>query len=461
MNLDEIKSLATYAFEQASKFNPSDLEIYLEYDKSVEINIENGSISGSKRNEDTGLGIRAAFGNNVGMGFTTDVSEEEVKKTVEKVVKTAKKSQKNEEWMGLPTKSGKASPQDLYHKTLLDTTVDDLAAVTTSLLESCKIEGVQDPIIPIFGGVGTGIGRAAIINSNGIDISEQTTYAFAYMGALAIRDGKSGPDIFDFELSRRELMQNPDGFAQKLAKLAYDLAAPKKTELPEKIPVILHPFALNSIVSNIFLPAIRADIKQQGNSFLADRLGEELVPKELGIYDDGTIPQCGGSSYYDAEGIAKRRTPIFENGVFSNFLYDHYTAQKDDSESTGNAKRTDMTGVNPGSYASAPRVGHTNWVITEGKYQLDSLMSDIELGLFIRDVQGAHQGSYESGDYTGVANPAWVIRNGELTEPVAGIGLGGNILELFGKFEGATSVARSVGSAWLPHVRFSEMRVVS
>ncbi|MFX0066693.1 MAG: metallopeptidase TldD-related protein, partial [Candidatus Hermodarchaeota archaeon] len=71
------------------------------------------------------------------------------------------------------------------------------------------------------------------------------------------------------------------------------------------------------------------------------------------------------------------------------------------------------------------------------------------------------QGSPESGEYTGVINPGWIIRNGEKAEPVVGLGVAGNILELFNAFEGATVSVKSTGDAYLPHVRFSQMRIIS
>ncbi len=461
MNIEELKRVATMAMELGEKQNPDEIGLFVGFDKSTNINIENGRISGAEQTVDIGLGCQIAYGRRVAQGFTTNLSREGIEKTITDTAKTAQKSDEDEDWMGMVSDSGTPSTSQFFHPSLLNTEIDELAEISTGLLNGCKVEGIKDPIIPVFGNTILGVSKSVVMNTHGIETTNETSYFFIVLASLAIKEGTPGPMSFDFWFSRKDLHSDPNSFAADVAQEAWDLTRAKKVKLPDTMPVVFHPFALGAIAESIFFPALLADRKQQGNSYLADRIGEELVPKEFGMWDDGTLPKCTKSSYFDIEGIAKRKTPIFENGVFTNFLYDHTTAQKDRTVSTGNAQRSDTTGVNPGSYANPVSVGTNNWVIEPGKGDLDSLISDIKTGLLVKGVQGAHQGSPESGDYTGVVNPGYIIRNGELTEPVVGLGLAGKILELFSNFDGATSTARSIGDGYLPHVRFGNVRVVS
>ncbi len=462
MDSEEVKGIADDAMDLGKKLQPSEMEIYIDEFTATSINIQNGRLSTTESNSDFGLGCRIAFGNHVGVGFTNRIERTAIQKLIENTAKTAKKLPADSEWCGLPTSSGTISTKNLYYPQLLDNSIEDLAEITRDLLTGCRVEGYQEPIIPIIGSTILVGGSTLIVNSHGIKAFNQVSFFYTYIGALAINNGKPGPMHLDLYLSRNKLIPDASAFASKIGSEAVTLASATKAKLSKEVlPVVFHPWALLAISTSIFFPSLKADNKQVGNSFLADRLGEKLVPSELRMYDDGTLPSCTNSSYYDQEGIARQKTPIFEDGIFKNFLYDHTTASKDGTQSTGNATRTDTTGVNPGDYANSPSVGISNWVIEAGKEDLETLISDIKLGILINSIQGAHQGSPESGDYTGVINPGYIIRDGVVAEPVVGLGIAGNILQLYGNFEAASNTPLPFLNSSAPHIKFREMRVIS
>lgn len=449
------------------KQKPDEFEVYLQYSDVTEMQIENGRLGQTSQKIDNGMGFRIAYGKQTGMGFTSKLEKEVIIQTIQNAAITAQKSKDNEEWVGLPKKSGQPTNKTFSNQKLLDTPLEDLIEISSDILTSCKVDGVQDPIIPVFGGVSL-LGRKTIImNSHGIDVSNEISIFSCFLGALAVKEGKPGPLHLDYRISREEILGDANSFSAEIAKEAYKLAVAKKITVPKTIPVVLDPIALSLIGSFVFLPSVRADKKQQGNSFLADRLGEEFLPKDLEMYDDGTRLECPNSSNFDAEGIAKQKTAIFKDGIFQNFLYDSTSATKDNTQSTGNAQRVDTSGVNPGAYANTPSVGVNNWMVKPGTTELDSLIEDIKYGILINYIQGAHQGVPETGDYTGVINPGYIIENGELTDPVLGLGIAGNVLEIFSNFEGATRTVKpgniflAANDSLLPHARFKEMRIVS
>ena len=61
-----------------------------------------------------------------------------------------------------------------------------------------------------------------------------------------------------------------------------------------------------------------------------------------------------GSSSFDREGVPHRRNMIIRDGILKKFIYDSYTANKDNTESTGNAG---------GSPKIPPIVSATNIVV--------------------------------------------------------------------------------------------------
>jgi PmbA protein len=467
VDLNDLKYFASLAMDVGEKQKPDEFEVYLQYSDIVEVQIENGRLGQLSQTIDNGMGFRIAYGKQTGMGFTSRLEKEVIIQTIQNAAITAQKSKDNEEWLGLPKKSGQPTNKAFSNQKLLDTPLEDLIEISSDILTSCKVDGVQDPIIPVFGSVSLTGRKTIIMNSHGINAINEISIFLCFLGALSVKEGKPGPLHFDYRISREEILADANSFSAEIAKEAHKLAAARKIKVPKSIPVVLDPLALSLIGSYVFLPSVRADKKRQGNSFLADRLGEEFLPKDLEMYDDGTRPESLNSSHFDAEGIAKQKTVIFKDGIFQNFLYDSTSAIKDNIQSTGNAQRVDTSGINPGTYANTPSVGINNWVIKPGTTELESMIEDIKYGILINNIQGAHQGAPETGDYTGVINPGYIIEKGELTNPVLGLGIAGNILDLFSNFEGSTRTVKpglrllANNDSLLPYTRFKEMRIVS
>jgi PmbA protein len=84
-------------------------------------------------------------------------------------------------------------------------------------------------------------------------------------------------------------------------------------------------------------------------------LEQEVVSKSLSIYDDGTLQRRSSICNSDGEGVSSQKTPLIENGILKNFLYDIYTAKKGGCQPTGNGMRS--------SYGDMPSVGLSNFIL--------------------------------------------------------------------------------------------------
>ena len=71
------------------------------------------------------------------------------------------------------------------------------------------------------------------------------------------------------------------------------------------------------------------------------------------------MPDGLATAPFDGEGVPGGKTIVFKNGVLKTFLYNTYTARKDNKYSTGNAARA--------SYRSTPGVGLSNFYISPSK----------------------------------------------------------------------------------------------
>ena len=148
-------------------------------------------------------------------------------------------------------------------------------------------------------------------------------------------------------------------------------------------------------------------------------LGRRFGPRCLNIYDDGAALGLRGSIAYDDEGVASRKTWLIREGVLVGRLHSRETAASMDEQPTGNARAT--------SYRDAPLVRMTNTAIAPSDGgALDDMIRDIRLGVYACDWSG---GETMLEDFTFVAKHGYMIRNGQLAEPLRAMTLTGNVFE--------------------------------
>src|SRR5688572_9236261 len=107
-------------------------------------------------------------------------------------------------------------------------------------------------------------------------------------------------------------------------------------------------FLLHEICGHL----LEANHVLRGASPFAGARGEAIASPLLTLADDGSIPGMRGSSLFDDEGVAARRTPLIMEGTLVGFLSDRLTAFATDGISTGNGRRQ--------SYRDAPMPRMTN-----------------------------------------------------------------------------------------------------
>jgi PmbA protein len=191
---------------------------------------------------------------------------------------------------------------------------------------------------------------------------------------------------------------------------------------------------------------------QRNQSPFKDKLGQQVAAESLTIYDDGLMPKALRTGLFDGEGTPRQKTPIIENGVLKNFLYDNYAARKEGKESTGNASRA--------GYLSTPGIEATNFHILPGTKSAETMLNEIDDGLLIYYLQGAHSSNPVSGEFSVVATPAWKIKKGQKTHCSRGIMLAGNIFELLKNVKSIGSNERQLGQLVSPWIEVDNVKVI-
>lgn len=416
----------------------NDYEIFLSQSKSIEVNSKKTQLDFAKEEIDLGLGIRVLKDNKLGFAFTSDI--EKIKETANQALENTKLNEADKNFSFSNPKKVK-EVKDTYDSKFDELTIEE----SIELLENLLTTANETKCNITSAGFSASKQESIILNSNGVSISNKGT-GFGIGLSVNLEENGNVATAYDSQ-SSRFFDIDEDKLAKEVCQLAIDSANPKPIETND-YDVVLDYHAATGLLST-FISAFSAENVQRERSILKDKIGEEIVSPNLSITDDATLPKALGSTNCDGEGTVTQKTELVENGILKSFLYDIYTANKGNCESTGNGFR--------GSFSSTPGVSPSN-ILFDFKDELE--INDIQNGVLTTSVLGAHTANPISGDFSVEASNGFKIENGEITEPINKAMISGNIFELLKDCEAIKSEHKQYGSFIIPKILVHNLRVV-
>jgi PmbA protein len=449
LKAETMVSIADNAVNLAVKKGASEAEVYVYEGQATNVGIELGQISKTNRIIDRGLGIRVVSNKAVGFAYTNIVEDQiAIEKTILSALSSAKASKSDPDWKGLPQKKPYESLQNTFDDKVAQLESEELVNVASTMLDAAS--QVDKRVFPIEGGIGCAYISNAIANSNGISSFDKGTIVECSIATLAKEGNTVTPVCFEFNASRNYDL-DAQWVGKEAAKLAISALKTKSVE-SKSSTLILTQFALQDLFTYTLINAVRADNVQRNQSPFKGKLGEMVASENLTIYDDGLFAGGLRTWAFDGEGSPHQKTPVIERGVLRSFLYDNYSAKKEDKESTGNAGRA--------GYLSTPSIDITNFHIIPGTKSSEKMLSEIDDGLIVYYLQGAHSSNPVSGEFSVVATPAWKIKKGEIIHCSRGVMLAGNIFELLKNVTAVGSNERQMGQLIAPWVQVENVKVI-
>lgn len=302
------------------------------------------------------------------------------------------------------------------------------------------------------------VADARVINSNGSHYGDTTSitalvnsagFSGAFTGTRASRS--TGPVANDGERKRTAHYGTAGRFVRDLdtprqvgeiatRRLVEMLGAKKPPTM--RVPVIFERDVAAAVLDDVF-SAVAASNVAVGNSWLAERVGERVGSDMVTIVDDGTLPGRLGSSPFDGEGVATRRTTVFERGVLRSFLFDSYYARKLGAATTGNS--------------TGGGVGANNFYLEPGDLSLEQLIAATPRGVLIVDTIGFAT-EHATGTYSRGAR-GFMIESGEIAYPIDEFTVAGNFAEMLAAVDAVGNDLRFDGSTVAPSFRIAEMTI--
>ena len=265
------------------------------------------------------------------------------------------------------------------------------------------------------------------VNSDGTSIEQQKSYVWARLTASAESNGvftfsreelgsTTGYDVFD--------EQPPEMLGERLAKRAIqqiDAKSPKGG----RFPVVLGPNVVGVFVHEAFGHLAEADLALSGG-LLASNMGKRLGSNLVTFYDDGTLEGSFGAFKYDDEGVASRKTILINDGVVSGLMHNRETAQKFNTEPTGNARAED--------FRVEPIIRMRCTYMAPRDQTLEELLEGVKTGYYFKSFRGG-QASIDGTFQVGIQEGYEIVK-GEIGSPVRNASISGNTLETLHKVNG-------------------------
>ncbi len=215
-----------------------------------------------------------------------------------------------------------------------------------------------------------------------------------------------------------EDMRAPSDIGAVAGRRTVERLSPRKVE-SRPAPVIFDKRLSKSLLGHL-AGAINGASIARGVSFLKNKKGAQIFPRNVSIVDDPHLQRLPGSRPFDGEGVAAQRMKIIDNGVLTDWLMNSAHARQLGLQTNGRATR----GV-----SGPPGAGSTNLWLEAGALSFDQLLREAGEGLLVTDMFGPQVNS-NTGDYSVGCAGFWVS-GGARAYPVAEITIAGNLLDMY------------------------------
>ncbi|MBI5554622.1 MAG: TldD/PmbA family protein [Elusimicrobia bacterium] len=422
-------------------------EVFISQSKGTSIEVSAGTCEKFNLFQDQGLGIRVLKDKKWGLSYTTEV-QVEADQLIASAVNNADYNIQDEYNLLSPGRPADFSFEalNIYDESIRQLNAGNKLHMMRRLEKEALAADKQ--ISKVLAAAYTDSEfTQTIINTEGVEVHWQETLFSAVLELKAEQDtkvqvgGESQTRRFFGDLDFEKLVN------KAVFRTIRMLGA--KSVPTQKIPVVFDPYVGCEFMA-LIAGSVSADNIQRKKSPLMGKLNTKIAASSVQIIDDGTLRRGLGSGPYDDEGFPTQRTQLVCNGVLEKILYDSYTAARDKTVSTGNASR--------GSFMGPPGVGVNNFYLEQGTTPREELLKSIKQGLYVMEVMGMHTADPITGNFSVGVSGLW-IEHGDLTFPVQGVAMAGNILDFLQNIEGVGDDLKFYGNVGSPTIKIKEIMI--
>jgi TldD protein len=396
-------------------------EVYAEDKRSTAVTLDDGRIEQLTSGRDRGAGIRVIKGDTTGFAHTSDLTEAGLAEAARAAAAAASQGTGGVRTVALTPAARRV--------------VNTIAKDPGQVPKASKVELLQrlnqvareagPQIVQVSASYADSRKRVLIANSDGLLAGDDVTRVLVRVSAVA--DGDTGMQTGYQTLGHTrgwEVFDEID--VDELARAAAAQATTKLRARPAPsgaMPVVIKNGTGGVLFHEACGHGLEADHVAKGASVYAGKVGALVANPLVTLVDDGTLAGEWGTIAVDDEGHPTQRNVLIENGVLTDYMWDRVRAHKQGRQQSGNGRRQ--------SYMHLPMVRMTNTFVLDGPDDPADIVASTDRGVYVAKLGGG-QVNTANGDFVFGMTEAYLIENGEITEPLRDgnlIGNGPKVLE--------------------------------
>ena len=410
--MEQLSSIARQLLDRCRTEGATQAEVSCSQEHGLNVNVRMGAVETVESTRDRGIAVTVYFGKRKGSASTADLREESLSATVEQACAIARHTE-DDDASGLADAELMATDLrefDGWHPWDID------ADRAIDIALACEQAGREaDARIENSDGASVGSSESLSVyaNSHGFIGAERSTQHTIGCALIAGRgDAMQRDGWYSTAISAGDL-EAAASIGRRAAERAASRLQPRSLPTGD-VPVLFASEVARSLIGHL-LGAVSGGSLYRRASFLLDSAGTQLFPDWFDIRENPFLMRGFRSSSFDSEGVATREQPLVEAGVLKHYVLGSYSARKLGLQTTANAGGVHNLQVraNAGGY--------------------DDMVGGLQRGLLVTELMGQGVNNV-TGDYSRGAAGFW-IENGQVTYPVDGITIAGNLRKMFAAIE--------------------------
>jgi len=390
-------------------------EVFAEDKRSTSAGLDDGRIEQVSSGRDRGAGIRVVSGDTTGFAHTADLSESGLITAAEAAASAARGGGGGVRTVELSRRE--ATKVNTIERDPSDVPKADKVELLRRVDEAARAAGAS--IVQVSAGYGDSRRRILVANTDGVLAEDEQVRALMRISVVA--NGDTGMQT-GFQSAGQtvgfEMFDTVD--VEELARDAARQALTKLSARPApsgSLPVVIKRGSGGVLFHEACGHGLEADLVAKGASVYRGKAGETVASPLVTLVDDGTMSTEWGAIGIDDEGHPSQYNVLIQDGVLTDYMWDYLRARKEKRAQSGNGRRQ--------SYMHLPMVRMTNTYVLNGTDEPDDIVRSTERGVYVAHLGGGSVNT-ATGDFVFGMTEAYLIENGEITEPLREGNLIGN-----------------------------------
>jgi PmbA protein len=396
------------ALSHSKKIGIDECDIIRVKKKITTVRITDSEIVEVKQNFDDTFGIRMIHDKKITSMETTN--EDEIEKIMLESLRASSNLKSREFWGGLPFKTNHSKLEGTFDEKLEQISGSKCMDIAQDMINSAD----NDKVNAITGSLHVVSENFELMNSNGLDFTEKSTYISGILNA----ESEHGviPVSGIGHASGRTLGNfSAEQIGNDAKTMCLESINPQKIN-SDSYSIIFEPYSVGELLAFVVASNFNFKTFSEKKSCFTNSFEKEIAVEQLSLVDDPHIPEGVGTKAVDDEGIQTTKRNLIEKGIFKNTYSNLFDSYKEGEKSTGNASRP---GSPMGRSAEPiPISAPHNLKVIPGEQSQEEMIKETKHGILVGRLWYTYAVNPIRGDFSCTARSGIrIIENGEIVGP--------------------------------------------